>query len=91
MNLFSILQNNPTYVTVNLQRHNGAKRSIKVMIGNSYICEPLNKNKLKHRDRKFVVSGFRYSKSKEPYQAKVIFRDTGKNGYVDLEDIVEFE
>jgi hypothetical protein len=61
-------------------------RDFKLKIGDSYVVEPINKNKLKHRGRKCTITGYEYDDLNNAKKARVKFHDTDRYGKVDLED-----
>ena len=61
--------------------------------GRSYVIKPLNKNKLKHRDRVCVFLEIveRPNAVTPDYVAKVRFEDTSRIGYPDINDLVQLD
>lgn len=58
-------------------------RKIDLIIGNKYIVNPLNPNKLKNRDRKVILVSIENDK----LYGKVKYLDTSRPGKVEISDL----
>ncbi|PEZ76222.1 hypothetical protein [Bacillus sp. AFS017274] len=58
-------------------------RKIDLIIGNKYIVNPLNPNKLKNRDRKVILVSIENDK----IYVKVNYLDTSRPGKVEISDL----
>ncbi|MCP4713024.1 MAG: hypothetical protein GY869_30720 [Planctomycetes bacterium] len=66
------------------------KRCVTIEVGRHYAVKPMNKRKLKHRDRECIVLDVVPVSESHPKDqvAKVRFLDTKRQGRVDLSDLV---
>ena len=61
-----------------------------INIGSELVVKPMNKQKLKHRDRRVKVTSF--NESKDPgLRVNVIFLDNNRRGIIDIKDLDTFE
>lgn len=58
-------------------------RKVDIKVGKELVVKPINKQKLKHRDRRVIITKFLEDK------VAVKFVDTKRNGKVDIEDLDE--
>lgn len=78
----------PTQSGVRLQARFGRKiRDLNIVIGEEYVVEPMNPQKLKHRGRPCVVKGFVRDDIGTPVKVKVQFLDNLRPGRVDIDDL----
>lgn len=70
-----------------IARNKGFEVRTVLEIGKTYVVQPDNKNKKKHRDRQCVITGFRSDDLGHAFQAAVKFTDTQRAGRVDIEDL----
>lgn len=65
-----------------------------LLIGSILVVKPLNKQKLKHRDRKVEVLSFKESESDKRYgesKVNVLFLDNNRKGVIEIGDLDTFE
>lgn len=65
-----------------------------LLIGSILVVKPLNKRKLKHRDRKVQVLSFKESNNDKPYgesKVNVKFLDNNRRGVIEIGDLDTFE
>lgn len=76
-----------------IKKHKDGKSISKVNLvyGGVYKVVPDNPNKLKHRDREGILMGFKLDDLGNPMSARIKFDDTGRVGYVDVEDLIPFK
>lgn len=80
----------------NVERYiNGEKVSdYTIVIGSVLVVKPLNKQKLKHRDRRVQVLSFKESDSDRSYgesKVNVRFLDNNRRGVIEIGDLDTFE
>lgn len=66
-------------------------RHVHVVVGRTYLVQPLNPLKKKHRDRICTVTRILMDKEIFPCGAEVKFADNGRRGRVELDDLVPSE
>jgi|SRR5579871_1681248 len=79
-----------TRSSTSYQGNQEADSEIVVQIGETYLVEPHNPQKLKHRGRRCILlEASKDMHDRQAGTAKVRFYDTGRTGRVDLNDLVE--
>lgn len=61
-----------------------------IVIGSELVVKPMNKQKLKHRDRRVKVTSFNESNDLG-LRVNVIFLDNNRRGIIDIKDLDTFE
>ncbi|WP_313893873.1 hypothetical protein [Psychrobacillus sp.] len=61
-----------------------------ITIGTELVVKPMNKQKIKHRDRKIKVISFNFSKD-YGQRVNVIFLDNNRRGIIEISDLDTFE
>ncbi|MHA7582060.1 hypothetical protein ACX12E_16965 [Paenibacillus vandeheii] len=66
-------------------------RKVTLEYGGIYKVVPDNPNKLKHRDKVGMLVGFKVDRLNNPLKVRIKFDETGRIGYVELEDLHHFK
>ena len=80
----------PITCTVKALHKGKLVREVILKYGGVYKVIPDNPNKLKHRDKVGELVGFKVDKLDNPLRARIKFDETGRIGYVELEDLHHF-
>lgn len=79
------------FIETVVEQRDGSFRKVKLKVGDRVKVEPVNPQKLKHRDRTGTIAGYYHDEIGFLQSVKVKFDDTKRVGKVDVPDLVPYK